>query len=66
MATLERLSRDEILEALGYPETRLGRIVALAMYHEQEIMRHTVGALEFNFAYDQVKVNLKVSLPLPK
>lgn len=53
------LSHDTILQALGFPQTRLGKMVALLLHNAGRIALHQTGSVELHFSGDQVKAQLK-------
>lgn len=58
------VSRDTILQALGFPQTRLGKMVALLIHNAERIARHQTGSVEIHFSGEQVKAQIKGVLTL--
>ena len=56
-------TRADILATLGYPETRLGKMVALLMRYETNIALYGTGSVELHFTPTDVKAHLKTVLP---
>lgn len=55
--------RSVVLDLLGYPATRLGKMVALLMRYEHNIALYGTGSVELHFTPTDVKAHLKTVLP---